>query len=194
MTKSKKFRAGFTLIELLVVISIISLLSSIVMASLSVARTRAQDSKRISGLIQVRNAIELYASENHNPLYVSTNSTWACFIPSGPCPINNTYTWSYGSYYLQTQLVAVSTPSIEIVPRAYAALPGPPKNSWWYISDGKDYELVSLGFQNQGSIPASMRDDAANFGFQLASCNYAAATASNPAKNDWPAPPNWACI
>jgi len=66
--RSKK---GFTLIELLVVISIISLLSSIVLASLNTARAKARDAARVASLKQVQNAIELYAS-NHNGAYPET--------------------------------------------------------------------------------------------------------------------------
>lgn len=51
---------GFTLIELLVVISIISLLSSIVIASLNSAREKARDTKRLSDMRQIQTALELY--------------------------------------------------------------------------------------------------------------------------------------
>jgi prepilin-type N-terminal cleavage/methylation domain-containing protein len=50
---------GFTLIELLVVISIIVFLSSIVLASLSVAREKAKIARAQSDLIEIRNAILL---------------------------------------------------------------------------------------------------------------------------------------
>src|SRR3989344_2686479 len=42
----KKMQGGFTLIELLVVISIVSLLSSVVLAALNGARTKADDTQR----------------------------------------------------------------------------------------------------------------------------------------------------
>ena len=51
---------GFTLIELLVVIAIIGILSSVVLASLSTARQKSRDAKRISDLGQVQLALELY--------------------------------------------------------------------------------------------------------------------------------------
>lgn len=51
---------GFTLIELLVVISIISLLSSIVMASLNTARSKARDTKRTEEVRQIQTALAMY--------------------------------------------------------------------------------------------------------------------------------------
>ncbi|MFH1170666.1 MAG: type II secretion system protein [Candidatus Vogelbacteria bacterium] len=84
-----KSTKGFTLIELLVVIAIISLLSSIVLASLGQARVKARDSKRVQDLIQLRNAMELYASD-HNGLYppdpnpeFAGISCWDCAISWG---------------------------------------------------------------------------------------------------------------
>lgn len=55
---------GFTLIELLVVISIIGMLASVVLASLSGVRSKARDSARIQGLVQLRTALELYRATN----------------------------------------------------------------------------------------------------------------------------------
>jgi prepilin-type N-terminal cleavage/methylation domain-containing protein len=51
---------GFTLIELLVVVAIISLLSSIVLASLNSARVKARDAARKEQLRQISTALELY--------------------------------------------------------------------------------------------------------------------------------------
>ena len=60
----KPTRNGFTLIELLVVISIISLLASIVMASLKEARSKARDIQRVIGMREFQKAVELYHAQN----------------------------------------------------------------------------------------------------------------------------------
>ncbi len=59
-TSIKNTKKGFTLIELLVVIAIIGILSSVVLASLSTARQKSRDAKRVSDLGQVQLALELY--------------------------------------------------------------------------------------------------------------------------------------
>lgn len=64
-------KQGFTLIELLVVISIISLLASIVLASLNSARSKARDSRRIADLGQLRTAVEFYYDSNNAYPFIS---------------------------------------------------------------------------------------------------------------------------
>ncbi|OGZ12025.1 MAG: hypothetical protein A2942_02255 [Candidatus Lloydbacteria bacterium RIFCSPLOWO2_01_FULL_50_20] len=59
-TSLKSTKKGFTLIELLVVIAIIGILSSVVLASLSTARAKSRDAKRISDVGQIQLALELY--------------------------------------------------------------------------------------------------------------------------------------
>lgn len=62
--KSELRKKGFTLIELLVVIAIIGILSSVVMASLSTARLKARDARRMSDLNQIRLTMEFYYDDN----------------------------------------------------------------------------------------------------------------------------------
>jgi prepilin-type N-terminal cleavage/methylation domain-containing protein len=64
---------GFTLIELLVVIAIIGILSSVIFASLSIAREKSRDSKRVAEVGQVRKALEIYYDMNQT--YPSTTPT-----------------------------------------------------------------------------------------------------------------------
>ena len=63
-TSLKNSKKGFTLIELLVVIAIIGILSSVVLASLSTARQKSRDAKRISDVGQIQLALELAFDRN----------------------------------------------------------------------------------------------------------------------------------
>ena len=67
---------GFTLIELLVVIAIIGLLSSVVLASLTSARVKARDAKRLSDLRQVKIALELFYSQYEFYPYTKAEGPW----------------------------------------------------------------------------------------------------------------------
>lgn len=58
-----KNNKGFTLIELLVVISIIGLLSTVVLAGLTTTRKRAQETKFLAEIDQLKKAFELYRTD-----------------------------------------------------------------------------------------------------------------------------------
>lgn len=82
-TSIKKTQKGFTLIELLVVIAIIGILSSVVLASLSTARQKSRDAKRISDIGQVQLALELYFDRTQSypsttPAICGAGGTTAC--------------------------------------------------------------------------------------------------------------------
>lgn len=66
----KNSKKGFTLIELLAVIAIIGILSSIALASLTTARMKSRDAKRIADLGQLSLALEQYFDVNQS--YPST--------------------------------------------------------------------------------------------------------------------------
>ncbi len=133
-------KKGFTLIELLVVIAIIGVLSSVVLASLNTARAKARDAFRPSSLEQVRNALELYASDN-NESYPSTGSMNNVFMDPGCSPL------SPGN---GEQITANWVPGL--TPKYISKLPADPHptdavghgsivSCFMYSSDGKHYIL-----------------------------------------------------
>jgi prepilin-type N-terminal cleavage/methylation domain-containing protein len=72
---------GFTLIELLVVIAIIGILSAVVLASLSTARSKGQDAAVQSNLSTIQTEAELYYGGNGGNSYGAASAT--CFPASG---------------------------------------------------------------------------------------------------------------
>jgi prepilin-type N-terminal cleavage/methylation domain-containing protein len=71
-------KRGFTLIELLVVIAIIGILSSVVLASLTTARTRGTAAAIQNEMSNMRAQAELYYSTNGNSYGGTSGSPTAC--------------------------------------------------------------------------------------------------------------------
>lgn len=131
---------GFTLIELLVVISIIGLLSSVVLASLNSARTKARDASRQETLNSLQTALELYYSTHASYPAGNAFSVW------------DSYGWNGGKCWGQAFFCAIETEN------DISAIPDDPKNweggsgnylgdnaptdlSFVYTSDGQGYIL-----------------------------------------------------
>lgn len=112
-------QTGFTIVELLIVIVVIGILAAITIVSYNGIQGRAQDSRRVSDVTNLRDALELYKIQNNAfPAVTSANtdsSGWEVsyknnsFIPalrtSGVLnadlldPINNdTYFYRYYKY------------------------------------------------------------------------------------------------
>ncbi|PIR92860.1 hypothetical protein COT99_04000 [Candidatus Falkowbacteria bacterium CG10_big_fil_rev_8_21_14_0_10_43_10] len=74
MKRVLKRQAGFTLIEILVVIFIVAALLTVTQISLTSARAKARDIRRVSDVRQVQNGLELYF-HNKNKYPIAENIT-----------------------------------------------------------------------------------------------------------------------
>ena len=63
--KIKKISQGFTFIEMLVVVVIIGILSAVGVANFRVANQKARDGRRQGDLEQIRAALEMYRTDQH---------------------------------------------------------------------------------------------------------------------------------
>lgn len=131
----KKYgREGFTLIELLVVISIISLLSSIILASLSEARDKAKISAFMSNLKQFELAMALYMDDNNGlPPNYDGNGNCLQDFPEGYC---EGYYWIYTINNFRYDLVPTYISSIDFMN---------PPNYFLYIYDIEIFNIDTGG-------------------------------------------------
>lgn len=128
---------GFTLIELLVVIFIIGLLASIVVVSVSTARTKARDARRIADIDTIRGAMEMYADAN------SGSYPTAGTIASGVC-------------------TAPATTISGLTPTYLPVIPTDPRNGTTYkyqfCSDVTNYKIFASQMESSDGA-ARARDD-----------------------------------
>lgn len=139
MTMSKKFSTsrGFTLIELLVVIAIIGILSSVVLASLNSARSKANDARRVSDLRQIQTALELYYDSNNG-------------YPSGNFDSRNSSQWATFSGYLSPSYM----PTVPVDPRngsGEGAMCGTCGEYYYSSTNGQKY-IISTYLAVDGSL------------------------------------------
>ena len=139
----KSNKKGFTLIELLVVVAIVSLLSSVIFASLNSARAKARDARRASDMKQLQIALELYYDINGQ--YPSTPaSTWVINMNTGgenitpyinPIPQDPTQTGASGYRYRQSNVNGRQSytmlVNLEKNNGAWCSLSTTPGNSTW---------------------------------------------------------------
>jgi len=186
MKNQKNIKTGFTLIELLVVVAILGLLASIIMVSLSRARSSARDAKRIAEINQMKKAVEIYYI-NHNE-YPPVNDTsvygWSSFVQylkgEGILSLNdyhkNFLTKSFSEYITPKALAAVmicpanlipQDPLCECQPGNLTPSGGSVTHSYAYISlsDGQYYKLrTQLENSNNSILRSSLSGDFASVG------------------------------
>ena len=139
----KSKNRGFTLIELLVVISIISLLSSIILASVASARVKASEAALSSNLKQLELAVQLFNDDHANYLFKDglypNGPDFGCElgeVESGYCTINK------HPYILRYTLVPDYISSIDFITKNISA---DPVYQVFYVFD------FNLGFFGSGT-------------------------------------------
>jgi len=141
---------GFTLIEILVVVSIISLLSSVVFASISSVRATARDTQRYSDLTQLKFALELYREvkgwypvtlvggtpiKDRNPNYAGGEFYSVCYYAQQPSPKGTSGSGGYIPNLAPNYIDILPTD-----PQGCNAYKG-----YIYVSNGFDYKLLTTG-------------------------------------------------
>ena len=119
---------GFTLIELMVVIAIIGLMASTVLVAVQGARAKGRNARRMSDMLQIRNALELYRSSNNNS-YPNPGWGWRSQCQWGPYAANNVIPGLVPTYLP----VWSDDPQLDTVNS---------KNCYLYLSNGTHYKLL----------------------------------------------------
>ena len=153
-------KQGFTLIELLVVVAIISLISSVVVAGLNQARSKARDAKRVADIKALEQALELYRNDHGS--YPSTlgkcNNSW-CFGCANPQGLTIAMPQMVtGNYISALPVDPRPTPGAGLCFNyEYVSLPGQTtsSNQWYWTCDGRRTNQVQYMLRFQLENPRS---------------------------------------
>lgn len=159
----KSTKRGFTLIELLVVIAIIGILSSVVLASLSTAREKSRDARRISDIGQLQLALELVFDLKQG--YPNASGTGAGPGAAGdnyvPCTLGPT---TATNCFKSSTAAAISTTGFGYMPK----IPSGPQNDRYFyvgtVSGGG--ECTNLAYQCYGYVLAANLENTTNVALQ----------------------------
>jgi prepilin-type N-terminal cleavage/methylation domain-containing protein len=164
---NKKVKSGFTLIELLVVISIIGFIATLVLASLHTTSIRGRDSRRLSDLLQVRNALELYLQDHgHYPStacsgphsspdgWISPDSTFQAYMTYGTCDAENgPVTFAGINAALAAYIQPIKDPKRSMID---------PVSGYWYKSNGTEFKFqIYYTPENMNNFPVQYIDPSA---------------------------------
>ena len=162
-------KKGFTLIELLVVISIIAVLSALVLNNLRETRARTRDVKRVSDLLEVQKALELYRA--HNGRYPASPKSNPYGLTCWECNLFD----EDANFYDPAKLAALTPylnprPTDPLAPAAGRFVNGNNLDfhGYWYKVDpaGSDYKVAIVGsVENLSNIPLVFHDLMFGVGF-----------------------------
>lgn len=123
ITNKQNSHKGFTLIELLVVVAIIGVLATVVLSSLSAARSRSRDAKRIATMRSLESALELYYLDNNQyPRMLDANGLYSSAL------------WTYGHNDRWLSLSTILSPYITFDP--LDMISDTTSGAWFYYHAG----------------------------------------------------------
>lgn len=153
---SRSSSKGFTLIELLTVIAIIGILTAIVVVSVTPARMKTRDARRMADLSSVKTAIELYYEANKS--YPKTTGIGDfCPMPEHP-DWTGMYVWGK-SYECPTNWIPGISSFISVLPTdPIKATVYENMYSYWYYSDGNNYKIFARRMESSVGKDKAIND------------------------------------